>query len=279
MGSSPWAIILKLGAGAVAVLGSFHAVSGATSIVPPYTVNAQVGTTYTRVLGMSTVVAQSWSAGLDPVLAPTYQLAPGLYLTNATGWIGGTPTRAVTNSVWITAWEYADNTGASFAASFTITVTNGGPPGLFSQPASQTADAGGAATLSVSAFGALPLAYQWRFNGVNLPGATTNPLVLASLQLSNAGPYTVVITNKLGRLTSSAATLTIRPPVTLTPFLQGNSLLIAFNSAIGINYFLESSAGLANWTTLTNLIATTTNSSFTVPRSQNNTLDFFRVRH
>jgi hypothetical protein len=64
----------------------------------------------------------------------------------------------------------------------------------------------------VTATGAGPLAYQWRFNGVPTPGATNSTLTLTNVQATNAGDYTVVVTNSTGALTSSVATLTVLGP-------------------------------------------------------------------
>jgi len=59
------------------------------------------------------------------------------------------------------------------------------------QPTNQSTSLGASVTFSVLAAGATPLSYQWRFNGVDLPGKTTSSLVLTNLQLTNAGGYAV----------------------------------------------------------------------------------------
>ena len=93
------------------------------------------------------------------------------------------------------------------------------PPTITSQPASQTAFVNDTVTLRVAATGTLPLSYQWNFNGGVLEGATTNSLVLANLQLSQAGTYTVLVTNLGGALLSSNAVLmvTASGPCTSAP--------------------------------------------------------------
>jgi len=64
---------------------------------------------------------------------------------------------------------------------------------IIDQPASQSFPAGSNVTLQVTAQGPTPLAYQWRFYGTNLPGATNSTLVLSNAQAAQAGPYTVQI--------------------------------------------------------------------------------------
>ena len=89
--------------------------------------------------------------------------------------------------------------------------TDTSPPSITSAPSNRSGDRGGSLKLLVGADGAEPLSYQWRFNGTNLAGATTNLYVLTNLQAASAGSYTVVVTNTYGRATSSVATLTVNP--------------------------------------------------------------------
>jgi hypothetical protein len=77
------------------------------------------------------------------------------------------------------------------------------------QPQNQNILAGQTAIFSVTAGGTLPLNYQWLLGGTNISGAITNPFVLANVQQTNAGNYSVVITNLAGSVTSSVATLAI----------------------------------------------------------------------
>ncbi|HHY84893.1 MAG TPA: hypothetical protein GYA07_05080 [Verrucomicrobia bacterium] len=53
-------------------------------------------------------------------------------------------------------------------------------------------------TFSVTAFGTPPFHYQWTRNGTNLVGANESVLVLTNLQLSDAGTYSVVVSNDYG---------------------------------------------------------------------------------
>jgi len=61
------------------------------------------------------------------------------------------------------------------------------------------------------------LSYQWLLFGTNLTdtarvsGATTSALTLSNAQSDIAGPYSVIITNFAGAITSAVATLTISP--------------------------------------------------------------------
>jgi alpha-tubulin suppressor-like RCC1 family protein len=76
-------------------------------------------------------------------------------------------------------------------------------------PQSQMAWVGGSATFDITVQSALPLSYQWRFNGVDLPGATNIALILTDLRLGQAGPYSVVVSNAFGSITNQDVALSI----------------------------------------------------------------------
>ena len=90
-----------------------------------------------------------------------------------------------------------------------VRVTLQGAPAITAQPQSLTVSAGSSASFSVTATGQGTLAYQWRFNGANISGATASTYTIANAQASHAGSYTVVVSNAGGPTTSAAATLTV----------------------------------------------------------------------
>jgi hypothetical protein len=82
------------------------------------------------------------------------------------------------------------------------------PLSIISQPSSLTVSDGSNAVFTVTAIGAAPLSWQWRFNGNNITGATASSYTIADVQAYNAGNYIVVVTNAYGSVTSSVAVLT-----------------------------------------------------------------------
>ena len=82
-------------------------------------------------------------------------------------------------------------------------------PVVTSQPQSQALSAGGNGTFSVAATGTAPLSYQWRFNGVDLLGATNTSLTLTGVQITNIGAYQAVVSNFGGAVTSQVADLSL----------------------------------------------------------------------
>ncbi|MBA4150167.1 MAG: immunoglobulin domain-containing protein [Verrucomicrobia bacterium] len=104
-------------------------------------------------------------------------------------------------------------------ASQVLANPNSYPPLLLNQPASQTVTQGMSATFSCDATGSAPLQFQWRLNGSDVSGATGSTLIIESVQPSDAGSYSLRITNDAGAVSSATANLTvIIPQVTQTLF-------------------------------------------------------------
>jgi hypothetical protein len=83
------------------------------------------------------------------------------------------------------------------------------PLRIVRHPASYTANVSATASFEALAQGSDPIAYQWRFNGTNIVGATNSTLVLTNLTLSAAGEYDAVITNPAGSVTTDKAVLSV----------------------------------------------------------------------
>lgn len=125
-----------------------------------------------------------------------------------------------------------------------------GLPLLATVPTSQTFGPQGT-TLSVTATGTAPLAYQWQLNGTNLPNATDATFAIAG-NATGAGRYTVTVTNVLGAATSAEALLLFFDGLR---FYAGMSL----TGVVGRQYrvdFADIAGGVTNWVALTNLTLT-----------------------
>ncbi len=85
----------------------------------------------------------------------------------------------------------------------------GTPASIISDPSNRTVNVGSSTFFSAQGYGSLPLAYQWRLGNVPIPGATGTAYTVACAMPSDAGPYTVVVTNAFGGQTSMVATLTV----------------------------------------------------------------------
>jgi hypothetical protein len=85
------------------------------------------------------------------------------------------------------------------------------PVRIIAPPQSLTGVEGGAASFSVSADGGPPLYYQWFFNGAPIADATSRLLNITNLDLSYMGDYFVTVSNRVGKETSTSATLNVEP--------------------------------------------------------------------
>jgi hypothetical protein len=85
----------------------------------------------------------------------------------------------------------------------------GTAPAITAQPQSLSVTTGASVQLSVTAAATPTPTFQWYFNGQPFQGATSSTLSFANARTSDAGDYTVVVTNSLGSVTSAKATLTV----------------------------------------------------------------------
>ena len=110
----------------------------------------------------------------------------------------------------------AGQTAVSSPVGFTVVPPSPGPA-LTQQPSDQTVHAGSEAMFCVRASSAGPLNYQWQFNGAPISGATNAFLLLGNVQLTDAGSYTVTVSNPSGGTVSQPATLAVN---TAAPLLS-----------------------------------------------------------
>lgn len=105
---------------------------------------------------------------------------------------------------------------------------------------------GGGATFSVGVIKSNStgfVSYQWKRNGVPIPGKTSQVLVLSNLQSSDAAQYSVTVTQESdnmfagGTVDSSAGTLTVQavPSTATAPTIVAQSSSLMMNS--GSSYF------------------------------------------
>ncbi len=133
------------------------------------------------------------------------------------------------------------------------------PPEITAHPESRTVKAGTNVTFTVLASGTAPLAYQWYFAGAALAGATNSTFSLSLVASSDAGDYTVTVTNVAGSAFSMPATLSVLPPDpshldSLVRLPDGRFRLEGTGDA-GV-YVIEFSTNLLNWEELANVLNT-----------------------
>ncbi|MEI7729315.1 MAG: M36 family metallopeptidase [Verrucomicrobiota bacterium] len=149
-------------------------------------------------------------------------------------------------------WNYVKNGSVSAGqdAGWVDQILIGRPPVVVQNPPSRlTVPLHGGTNLSVTVSGDLPMQYQWYLDATALAHATNTQLSLAQVQYVQSGPYSLVISNTYGVVTSTPARLLILPPGQI----HTNTASVAGTITIP-------SAGPASVYPFTNLIAGVTGS-------------------
>jgi hypothetical protein len=128
-------------------------------------------------------------------------------------------------------------------------------PVISTQPQSQTVDANTPVAFFVVASGS-PLTYQWKFNGLNIAGATNSAYSIASASPTNAGAYKVLV----GGVTLSApAQVTVRTNPQITTDIGGE--IVDPGTTVNFPCITVGGRPLAHlWYRNGNLLTTTANS-------------------
>lgn len=140
-------------------------------------------------------------------------------------------------------------------------------PVIVTNPAGLTLIEGNNAQFDVSVTGSEPLVYQWRLNGVNLPGANAATLTVFNVLESDAGQYTVVVTNVAGSVTSAPALLTVLVPPDITEDPQ--NLTVNVGQSAQFNVTVDGTAPLLyQWRFEGAPLSGATNQSLTLNNAQ-----------
>jgi hypothetical protein len=131
----------------------------------------------------------------------------------------------------------SNSTGSSASTAAVLTVLVA--PTISQQPQALAVNVGTNATFSVTASGSGVLSYQWKFNGVDITGATSPTLTINNVQLANIGGYTVVISNSAGATTSTAAALTVLTAPIITQQPQSQTV----NAGTNVIFSVSASGG------------------------------------
>lgn len=189
------------------VVGVYDDASGSMFI---YVNGLQEGSGTTRALGLnrttSPVSIGSKRLGNDP---------------NYDGTFNGTIDEVAVYKTALTGGDVQAHYAAAYGSSLA--------PAISVQPSPLTNYAGLSARFAVGAYGSFPLAYQWRKDGVDIPGATDASYTNASLALTDAGNYLVHISNANGSTNSAAVALVVLSAPTSPPAIPGLVLHLPFD--------------------------------------------------
>ena len=105
----------------------------------------------------------------------------------------------------------ADNTSSTEGELWRVTYTGNGNISITVDPQDKLVATGKPVTFVVSASGTAPITYQWKRNGVDIDGATSQSYTIPATLLSdNGAKFSVVVSNNSSTKTSAEATLTVK---------------------------------------------------------------------
>ncbi|MBK8001698.1 MAG: immunoglobulin domain-containing protein [Verrucomicrobia bacterium] len=114
-------------------------------------------------------------------------------------------------------------------------------PTFESGPQSVTVLAGGSAAFSAVVSGAGQLSYRWFYNtNTELPGFNTPTIILSGVDLTNAGTYSVTVSNLAGSASSPPAVLRVLVPSQIIQISQTDGITsLYFDTVPGLRYTVD----------------------------------------
>jgi hypothetical protein len=174
-------------------------------------------------------------------------------------------------------WRCGSDSSVGSTGWYVDTVSIGGlacclnSPTINMQPHNRIVLPGQNAAFNVVASGTAPLAYQWQFNGTNLPGAIATNYTRSNVQAADLGTYDVVVSNSIGSITSALASLTLAGrPILLDPQKTNGAFSFTLSGDPGFNYAIEATTNFSTWTNL----AILTNATGEVPFIDTNVVPY-----
>jgi hypothetical protein len=188
----------------------------------------------TNALSAADVLALYNAAQVPPVITRAVHLPPGpfglgIYKNNSAEFDVWAEGNATLNYLWysngistgVTATNYTINTLNAGSLTIAVVVTNSygsitssvsttiiaSRPLIAQQPVAVTRFAGRPFSFSVTAAGTAPIGFQWKTNGVAIPGATSSTYS-ATASPSTAGSYSCTLSNEAGTSNTISVAMT-----------------------------------------------------------------------
>lgn len=251
-------------------LGNITSSTAALTVVAPPTILVQpVG----RTVGVSSNFTVSVSANGTAPLA--YQwIKDGSLLTNFVA-----ASFTINNAQLTDSGGYSvviTNSLGSVTSSVAVITVSNFPPIIVAQPTGGNYQVGSNFSLTVTAGGSAPFAYQWNTNGVPIPGAVSASYSVTNAQTNDSGAYTVVITNLAGSITSAVALVDVgyAPVIVQQPLSITNA--VGDTNGFSVTMF-GSNSMLYQWFKDGLAIPNATNISLVLPNLQPTQIGFYSV--
>jgi len=167
--------------------------------------------------------------------------------------------------------SYSGGTSLSATLALVVIPPPIGAPSISESPTNVSLAIGGLATFLVTATGGEALQYQWQHNGTNIAFGTTAKLQIRNTQLSDAGIYTVKVSNSNGTVQSDPAVLS----VTKIDVFAG----LTIGGPIGAKYRIDfmNSVGDSTWSELETITLSETPHLYIDLQSPDHPLRFYRA--
>ena len=191
------------------VSDTFSVTTHAATQPDPFTFTNQTNAALSTEFKSNAITVSGLGAAASiSIIGGTYSVNGGAYTSDGSTVVNGNTVKVRKMS----ATAYATTKSATLTiggASDTFSVTTQTTsPVIRTQPLSQTVMAGQTATFRVVATGAATLHYQWK-KGIANVGTDSASFAIANAQTTDAGSYTVTVSNSAGSETSNPATLTV----------------------------------------------------------------------
>ena len=176
------------------------------------------------------------------------------------------------------------NIAAISAGAYHSTVlVNDRTPRIFGQILAPRVYTGSSVLLCSGIVGAVPMSYQWRFNGTNLDAATNAVLLLTNVAFSAAGYYSCIASNAYGVVSNSNMTLSVLRstlqflPASLSMTTNGSFAFILGSLSGHGSIIIYHSTNLIDWQPICTNAPVIGTLPFTDSSAKNSPIQFYRA--
>ncbi len=252
-------------------LSNVTSVGATLTVYSPLTITVQP---VSQTIGVGSNFTVSVTATGNPV--PTYQ-----WRKDSADILG-----AKASSYSVTGAQTNDSGGYSvvltnilgMVTSVVAQVRVGDVPLITQQPQDKIVTQGSPVACIVMATAQTPLTYQWRKDGIPLLAATNSTLLIPDVQPSQAGLYSVTVSNGFTSvLSASAALAVISSSGPGAPGFTGDEFGFGISGPAGTSFIVESSANLTGWQAIATDFFGPGMFLFRDPASSTNAMSFYRI--